>query len=336
MTSSLPIIDVSSFATGTDPATRDAAVGEAIDRACCETGFLLIDGHGVRPETKAAMLEQVRWFFSLPLEDKMEISIAKSSCHRGYVALAAETLDDAHTMAGDLKEAIDSGIDHPDDHPDVLAGTPLFGRNQLPDKAEFRAAYQAYHDEVVEAAERVQRAMARALGMDDDFIVGLGETIYNLRFVHYPAQAALPPSDGQFGCGAHTDYGSVTLLADDGVGGLQVMHRDGTWLDISVPDGLLVVNIGDLMAIWTNDRWVSNPHRVVNPPNQDRYSIPMFVTPPYHAWIECLPTCLGENASATYAPMQAGPYLLSRFDATHGYRNALLDEHNASVTSAYR
>jgi isopenicillin N synthase-like dioxygenase len=92
---------------------------------------------------------------------------------------------------------------------------------------------------------------------------------------------------------------------------------------VRVPGDALVVNIGDLMAIWTNDRWISNPHRVVNPPDTDRYSMPLFVTPPFHATISCLQSCVADGAK--YPPQQAGPYLLSRFDATHSYRNPLLD-----------
>ena len=336
MSDTIPTIDVSSFALGAERTAESDAIAAAIDRACRETGFLLIAGHGIARSTRSAMFEQLERFFALPVAEKERIAIGKSSCHRGYVALATESLDDANTLAGDLKETIDTGIDHGPDHPEVLAGTPLHGLNQLPDLPGFREVYHQYCTEAIAAAERVQRAMARALGMPDEYFVGLGETMYHLRFVHYPAQDRLPPADGQLGCGAHTDYGTITLLADDGVGGLQVMRRDGHWLDISVPDDLYVCNLGDLFAIWTNERWVSNPHRVVNPAHRDRYSIPLFVTPPFRARIDCLPTCLSEGQTPKYAPIEAGPYLLSRFDSTHSYRNALLEEFNRDVTSAYR
>ncbi len=336
MPDQLPVIDVSGFAVGAppdDPATNVAAA--AIDKACRETGFVLIAGHGIAPETRAAMFEQIERFFALPVEKKNEIAIGKSAYHRGYVALATESLDDANTMAGDLKETIDTGLDHGPDHPAVLAGTPLHGMNQLPDLPGFREVYEQYRAEAIAAAERVQRAMARALGLPDDYFNDLGDTMYHLRFVHYPPQDRLPPAEGQLGCGAHTDYGTLTLLADDGVGGLQVMRRDGKWLEIDVPEDLYVCNLGDLQAIWTNDRWVSNPHRVVNPPQRDRYSIPLFVTPPFHARIECLPTCLAPGESPKYQPLEAGPYLLSRFDSTHSYRNAILEEFNRDTTTAY-
>ena len=148
-----------------------------------------------------------------------------------------------------------------------------------------------------EATLRMQRGLAMALGLAPEFFEGNdtcpGETMLHLRLVHYPPIHRLTPAEGQLGCGAHTDYGSLTVLADDGVGGLQVRQRNGAWTDVVIPDGQLVVNLGDLMAIWTNDRWVSNPHRVVNPPGVDRYSAVLFVTPPFNLRIETLPTCLG-------------------------------------------
>lgn len=327
---SLPTIDVSSFATGSPATPTRDRVAELIDATCREIGFFLVTGHGIDPGVKAAMLAAAQEFFALPTERKQAIAIEKSDCHRGYVGIATETLDSSESVDGDLKETLDTGGEHGPDHPEVRAGVPLFGPNQLPDLPGFLATWDTYRTQAIEAAQRVQRAMARALGMPDDYIVALpgGETMYNLRLIHYPPQHTLAPAEGQLGCGAHTDYGTVTVLADDGVGGLQVMRRDGGWINVGVPPEALVVNLGDLMAVWTNDRWVSNPHRVINPPDTDRYSMPLFVTPPFHAMISCLPTCLTEGETPRYEPQEAGPYLLSRFDATHSYRNPLLAAHN--------
>jgi isopenicillin N synthase-like dioxygenase len=321
---SLPTVDVSSFATGAPPSPEQDATAAEIDRICRQIGFFLIIGHGVDPDVKAAMMDAMRHFFARPLEEKLAIAIGNSPCHRGYVAIAAETLDE--DTAGDLKESLDTGGEHGPDHPEVLAGVPMFGPNQFPDDPAFREAWEAYRAQAIEAAQRVQRAMARALGQPGEFLLDRpgGEVMYHLRHLHYPPQDVIAPGPDQLGCGAHTDYGTVTLLADDGVGGLQVMKRDGTWIDVGIPEDLLVVNLGDLMAIWTNDRWVSNPHRVVNPPHTDRYSMPLFVTPPFHAEISCLPTCLAPGEEPKYAPQEAGAYLVSRIDATHSYRNPLL------------
>ena len=328
MGDALPTIDLAPFARG--EAITDAARDQArlLDETFRHTGFILAKNHGVSRRTKTEMLAAARAFFDEPIEKKNAIAIGRSTCHRGYVGIATETLDDKNTMAGDLKETLDTGIEHGPDHPEVVAGTPLHGPNQLPDTPGFRTAYDTYFAEAIEAAERMMRAMALALDLPVEHFMSLGDTIYNLRLIHYPKQETVQPIAGQMGCGAHTDYGSITLLADDGVGGLQVMKRGGHWIDVSIPDDHLVVNIGDLMAIWTNDRWVSNPHRVVNPRQTDRYSIPLFVTPPYWAKIECLPSCLPEGAKPRHEPMLSGPYLLARFDSTHSYRNELLAEFN--------
>jgi isopenicillin N synthase-like dioxygenase len=320
----LPTVDVSSFATGAPPSPEQDTAAAEIDRICREIGFFLIAGHGVERDVKAAMFEAMQRFFARPVEEKLEIAIGKSANHRGYVPIAEETLDE--NTAGDLKESLDTGGEHGPDHPEVQAGIPTFGPNQWPADPAFREAWEAYRAQAIEAAQRVQRAMARALGQHDEFLLDRpgGEVMYHLRHLHYPAQDTVQPGPDQLGCGAHTDYGTVTLLADDGVGGLQVMKRDGTWIEVGIPDDLLVVNIGDLMAIWTNDRWVSNPHRVVNPPQTDRYSMPLFVTPPFHAEIRCLPACLEPGEEPRYEPQEAGPYLMSRLNATHTYRNPLL------------
>ena len=301
-----------------------------IDAALREVGFVTVVGHGVSPGTKSAYFAAMREFFELPIADKEAIAIGRSEYHRGYVGFEAEALDgvlgndeDAigTAAAGDLKETLDTGTEYAPDHPLVVAGTPLHGPNQWPDLPGFREAYDAYRDAVVEAALRVQRGLAMALGLAPTFFEDQpGDTMFHLRLIHYPPQSRVTPAPGQLGCGAHTDYGTLTVLADDGVGGLQVRQRSGEWVDVVVPDGQLVVNIGDLMAIWTNDRWVSNPHRVVNPQGVDRYSSPLFVTPPFHLRIETLPTCLDADGASAHAPLVSGPYLPARFDGTHTYR----------------
>ena len=329
------MIDLAPFATGADHAS-DAARAEAVrvDEALREVGFVTVVGHGVDDEVREPYFDAMREFFAQPVERKEAIAIGRSAYHRGYVGLGAESLDGAlgndddaigSATAGDLKETLDTGNEYPLDHPLVVAGTPLHGPNQWPDLPGFRHVYDAYRAAAVEAALRMQRAMAVALGLAPGFFEDQpGDTMFHLRLIHYPPQSRVTPAPGQYGCGAHTDYGTLTVLADDGVGGLQVCRRSGDWVDVDVPDGHLVVNIGDLMAIWTNDRWVSNPHRVVNPAGSDRYSSPLFVTPPFDLRIETLPTCLDADGTSRHRPEVSGPYLLSRFDGTHAYRNDLL------------
>ncbi len=335
-TGSLPTFDLEPFRDAAAAAAPDAiAVGAEIDAALREIGFVVVTGHGIPTDVRAGYFAAMREFFALPIEQKEAIAIGNSSCHRGYVGFAAESLDGAlgneddaigQAVAGDLKETLDTGIDHAVDHPDVVAGTPLFGPNQWPDLPGFRQAVEAYRDAAIVASERTHRALAVALGLDSEFFVEQpGDFMYHLRLLHYPPMESVSPEPGQLGCGAHTDYGTVTLLADDGRGGLQVRQRSGEWIDVTIPEGALVMNLGDLMAIWTNDRWVSNPHRVVNPTGADRYSSPLFVEPDFHLRVEALPACVPNGTAPRHEPVQVGPYLLGRFDGTHSYRNPLLD-----------
>ena len=291
---------------------------------------------------KEALFEQMRAFFALDRAAKEALAIGNSPCHRGYVGFGTEALEGAlggaedaigTALAGDLKETLDTGTEHGPDHPEVLAGTPLHGPNQFPTCRASRRRGRPTGPRRrkppcgCSAAWRWPSAWRPTSSPTSP-----GETMLHLRLVHYPPLDRVTPETGQLGCGAHTDYGTLTVLADDGVGGLQVRLRSGEWTDVVIPDGHLVVNLGDLMAIWTNDRWVSNPHRVVNPPGVDRYSAVLFVTPPFHLRIETLPTCLDPDGTSRHEPLTAGPYLLSRFDGTHAYRNPLLEEHNRGTT----
>lgn len=329
---SVPIVDLAPFATGQDlPSARALQIATELDDALCEVGFFTVVNHGIDERLRDRYFAAVRDFFALPTADKELLSIANSDCHRGYVGLGSEALDGAiagdddaigAAVVGDLKETLDTGIDHPPDHPEVLAGTPTFGANQLPELPGFRPALETYRAAAIETVLRVQRVLALALGLEPDYFDELpGENMYHLRLVHYPAQRDMAPESGQWGCGAHTDYGSVTVLATDGVAGLQVRRRDGAWIDVVPPADQLVVNLGDLMPIWTNDRWTSNPHRVVNPADVDRYSSPLFVEPDFHLRVEALPNCLGTDAAVRHAPVTVGPYLMSRLDGTHEYRS---------------
>ncbi|NNE11950.1 MAG: isopenicillin N synthase family oxygenase [Ilumatobacter sp.] len=327
----IPTIDLEPFATGSRlPSPEAAAVARSIDAALRDVGFVTVTGHGVASDVKTDFFDAMRAFFDQSLDDKQAIAIGKSDHHRGYVGFGSEALEGAlgsgddrigSAAAGDLKETLDTGTEYAPDHPLVVAGTPLHGPNQWPALPGFREAYDAYREAAVEAALRMQRGLAIALGLAPSFFEDQpGDTMLHLRLIHYPPQSRVTPAPGQLGCGVHTDYGTLTVLADDGVGGLQVRRRSGEWVDVGVPEGQLVVNLGDLMAIWTNDRWVSNPHRVVNPPGVDRYSSALFVTPPFHLRIETLPTCLDADGSTRHEPLVSGPYLLSRFDGTHAYR----------------
>ena len=309
----LPVIDLRPLRDGSDP----RGVADALDAACTDLGFFVVTGHGLDSGLRAETMEQARRFFALPFEEKMEISIAKSSCHSGYVPSKAETLDDA--LGADAKEALDITYDRGPDHPEVVAGTPLHGPAQWPSALmpAFKSVADEYAHACLEINTHLMRGLALALGLAPEvFEPMFTDPIASLRMLHYA-----PAGTGEVapGAGAHTDYGSLTLLAQDDIGGLQVAARGGGWIDVATPPDALIVNLGDMIARWTNHRYVSTRHRVLNPVGQHRYSLPYFVAPDFRAVIEAIPTCVEPGAEPVYPPVTVGEYMLSRFAATHAY-----------------
>ena len=169
-------------------------------------------------------------------------------------------------------------------------------------------------------AKTLLRAMAMALDIEHDFFEArFHEPISVLRMIHYPPRHTATSAEQQ-GAGAHTDYGCITLLYQDDAGGLQVRARDGEWIDAPPIAGSFVVNIGDMMARWSNNRYTSTPHRVISPLGVDRYSMPFFAEPHPDTLIDCLPNCSSADDPAKYTPVTSAEYLLSRFADTYAYR----------------
>ena len=200
----------------------------------------------------------------------------------------------------------------PDD-PDVRAGKPLHGPNQWPAApAAFRPAMQRYYARLVELGKLLSTGFALALDLPEDFLIAkVNRPTAILRVLHYPPQKPQSPTDGM-GCGAHSDYGYLTILAQDSVGGLQVLNRAGAWIDVPPVPGSFVCNIGELMSQWTNDAYTATKHRVVNLTGRERYSIPFFFHPNYDVEISCLPSCHGAGNPPRYAPVRSGDYIYKR------------------------
>ena len=293
-----------------------------LDAVCRDIGFFIVEDHGIPVAVRDGVFDAARRFFELDPLQKDAVSIARSPCHRGYVAMAHETLD--ASRPADAKEAFDLSRDLGPGHPAVIAGTPLHGPNQWPELEGFRAATERYFDAGLDAADRIARFLARSLDLNESFFADrIADTMTNLRLLHYPPVGDAATDPDAPGCGEHCDYGMITLLAVDGVAGLQVRMRSGRVIDIDARPDQLVVNLGDLLARWTGGRWVSTPHRVASPVDQHRYSIPLFVNPAFDTVIEPVGAAAGSVASdPAFARVGAGQYLLSRFDATHAYRAA--------------
>jgi isopenicillin N synthase-like dioxygenase len=315
----IPIIDFGPFLSG-DAAARKA-VALKIGEACRNIGFFYLTGHGVPAAMPAAVFREAKRFFALPAEQKQKIAIEKSACHRGYFALGGENLDPAKQReAGDFKEGLKIGRDLSPEHPLVKAGTPLHGPNQWPgDLPGWKETMQGYYDALVKLGREIMHAFALALELPENhFDRWLTGPMATLGPLHYPPQLGRITS-ARIGAGAHTDFGCLTILAQDPVGGLQVRNSAGSWIDAPYVEGSFVVNIGDMMERWTNGVFSSTQHRVINTSGRDRYSLPFFFDPVFEADLTCLETCQGPGNPPKYPPTTGGQYLLDRIDATFDY-----------------
>jgi len=318
-----PLFDLSAFECADAAGKR--ALGAELDRICRATGFLAVTGHGVADATIATAWNAARAFFDLALEEKQRAQAPYPGYPYGYLGPELESLAKSRNVDSppDLKESFNGGpVSVPTglDDPDALAF--CYAETIWPEgPAGFRAAWLAYYRAMEDLAERIMRAFAVALGLDEAFFAPLlAAPISALRALNYPEQTNTP-KPGQIRAGAHTDYGSLTiLLPEPGSRGLQILTPDGAWTEVPPVDGAFVVNLGDLMARWTNGRWVSTLHRVVNPPagaaNRRRQSFAFFHQPNWDAEIVALPSCLVDGEVAQYAPVRSGPYLMSKFKST--------------------
>jgi isopenicillin N synthase-like dioxygenase len=315
-----PVIDIAPFSSGAN--AERIAVARRFGAACEHTGFLIVTGHGVPTGVTQHMLETCRAFFALPEDEKRRLCPAIPN-GPGYRPVAshslAQTLD--AVAPGDLNEGylISPLLAYRQLPPAYVAsdeGTKWFRDNLWPSvPADFQAAWTAYYREMATLASTLMRIAALALDVP--------ETTFDGRIDRHTSQLSArryPPVDGetlpnQQRAGAHTDYGAITILwKDEGSDSLQVMGKDGDWKDVIPVAGCFIVNIGDLLAQWTNDRWVSTLHRVVAPRDsaarsRSRYSIPFFFKPNYDAVIEPIPSCIGNGRSAKYAPIRAGDHM---------------------------
>ncbi|KEJ88683.1 isopenicillin N synthase family dioxygenase [Sulfitobacter donghicola] len=300
----IPVLDWSRFTSGNDPKGFVADLG----KACRETGFFVITGHGIPKALIEDVYKRADQFFALPTSKKAEVAISKNPHNRGWAQQGSEALDETSGLK-DRKEAFNVGFDLPADDPTVIAGAPFRGVNVWPDLEGFKDVMLDYYRHALDLGRALHSAIALDLGLPERYFDShFTEPMATLRVLSYPAA---PDGEG-IGAGAHTDYGSITLLMTDGVAGLQVKPRGGNWTDVPHIEDAYIVNIGDSLMRWSNDLYVSTPHRVL-PPKMARRSIAFFLDPNPNSVIAALP----DTGVAKYAPVTAAEYLRSRLDATY-------------------
>lgn len=293
-----PVIDIRRLRDARHP---PAGLVEAIDAACTEIGFFVVTGHGAEPQVDEIFAAAHR-LFGLPQPVKESIAMVD---REGFVPARHRVID--RSLHSAPAEYYDAGT----------RGAQRFPPER--DLPGFEAAVRAYQATALSIAGDLLEVLARALALEPSFFADrMRAPQCFLRMMHYEPVA--PAGDGTPAVltDPHTDYGLVTLLATDGVAGLEVRWRTGEWSMVEAPPRSLVVNLGDMLARWTNDRYVSTPHRVVAPPGRERFSVPFFVNPDPDTTVSCLPSCVTPDRPCRYEPVTAGEFLRQRI-AAGGY-----------------
>ena len=317
----IPVIDLSG--AGTPGSPRTAEVARALREACTTSGFFYLVGHGVPDEQVRAQFELTRQLFELPPERREALSVRHSPSMRGFETLGEQTLD--AEARPDMKESFYCGMAYPDDHPYVRAGYQGYGHNQWPaELPQAPALCEAYIQTMLALCRRLMQLLAVSLDLDEHHFDGSdANPLVTLRMLRYPPHPA-DADERSFGAGAHTDWGAITVLAQDAHGGLEVRMPDGQWVAATPLAGSFVINLGDMIPRWTNDLYHSNPHRVRNlhSGGQARYSIPFFYDPDYLTRIEPLPGTVPDGTAPRHEPCTAGEHLRDMYLKTYGLKAA--------------
>jgi len=317
--SGIPTIDLSDALNGT--AAERLRKGQEIDAICQRVGFFAVTGHGVDPALMHALRQRSYDFFNLPLSQKMALA-PKNNEPRGYRGLGFEALSAGNDQKTppDIKEYFHFGRESWPDEPYFTAGEgpDYFIPNVWPEQIDgWQSLAEKYYQAMEQLTRQLMQLSALGLGIPEMFFEDkIDRHITAMRINHYPAQSDAP-QPGQLRAGAHTDYGLLTILnGENKPGGLEVLTKQGQWVSVQTEPASFVVNIGDLLMRWTNDRWISNTHRVVNPPGQDstqaRLSIAFFHHPNYDAVIECI----NHDQPPKYPPVRSGDYRTQKYQQT--------------------
>lgn len=311
------LIDFSGFLAGDHDGRNHVAW--LIRKATQDWGFFYLKDHGLPGDLTDRAFRQSFEFFNLPLEEKLSLEWRGSASNRGYVGLGRERLNPA--AGDDFKEAFNVGPEAVFDETDGVE-LPLFQNVWPRPLPEFKSCALEMFEYCTLLSNRILESFALALDVPPIFFAGFhNEKQHTLRFLHYPCPVTDPGihQEGQL-AGEHSDYGSISLLFQDDVGGLEIRDPDGRWIPAAPISNTIIVNTGDLMERWTNGVLRSTPHRVsgsILKASKDRYSIAFFCHPNESANIQCIPSCSDGNHPPLYSPVKAGEYLASRLKATY-------------------
>ena len=285
-----------------------------LKQACLNLGFFYVAGHGVPDALHGGIFDVMRRYFALPLDERMK-DLMDTRFKRGFMP---HGLSHSPGFDPDLKESFELALDLPLDDPDVEKGRLLHGPNRWPSSHPWlRATTEPYFHATMALGRRLLGIFAVSLDLEREYFERFcKKPMMHMRLFHYWPQP-MTDSDLLFGVRPHSDLGMLTILNQDPIGGLELRTRDGEWVGAPYIPGTFIVNIGDLFRTWTNDVYVSTPHRVINRTGKERYSVPTFFCLDYDTPVSCLPSCLTPGEAPKYPTIRAGEYVESRLSQSY-------------------
>ena len=313
----IPIIDLGPM-FGDDVSAKEALAKDVCE-ACVNVGFFYVKNHNVPKHLTQSVHKQTKEFFSLPEETKYKYDIGKIKRHRGFVPVGALTAGPDEDP--DQQEGYEIALELPEDDPDFMNGSKLFGPNVWPEELPgFQDEVYAYFDAIFDLGCTLFQAFALSLNLPENYFdKELTKPIAQLRLLYYPPNEN-DTSDPTMGIGAHTDYECFTILWQTEPG-LQVQNRANEWIEALPVDDCFLVNIGDMMMRWTNNMFRSTPHRVITRSSKERYSFPFFFAANYDTVVSCLDSCISEEKPAAYPPTKFGYWVENMHAYSYAYRH---------------
>jgi len=311
----IPVIDISPLVGPQDNPKSLRKTAKEIENACKNIGFFYVKNHQIPQNHLDAVILVMQEFFNLPEEEKMKIHIGNSDVFRGYTPLGKELTNAKY----DWHECVDFGLDLEPNHPEVIAGNQLLGPNQWPEnQPNFRKALERHWDLMILLGRRITEGLAMSLGFDKKkFARFMNKSHSFMRISNYPPYGKDQEENMGDGIGAHIDYGFLTILLQDNIGGLEVKNADNEWVSAPMIPGTFLINIGHMIQRWTNDYYKATVHRVIPPKHETRCSLPFFFEPNFDAIVVPLDTFCSKNNPPRYKPFHFGNYLESKFTTSY-------------------
>ena len=311
----IPVIDISPLVGPQDNPKSLRKTAKEIENACKNIGFFYVKNHQIPQNHLDAVILVMQEFFNLPEEKKMKIHIGNSDVFRGYTPLGKELTNAKY----DWHECVDFGLDLEPNHPEVIAGNQLLGPNQWPEnQPNFRKALERHWDLMILLGRRITEGLAMSLGFDKKkFARFMCKSHSFMRISNYPPYGKDQEENVGDGIGAHIDYGFLTILLQDNIGGLEVKNADNEWVSAPMIPGTFLINIGHMIQRWTNDYYKATVHRVIPPKHETRCSLPFFFEPNFDAIVVPLDTFCSKNNPPRYKPFHFGNYLESKFTTSY-------------------